>query len=143
MVTRLLTGILACVLVPLGAVFVVLGLVLDDLDRGEPEDFVYVGAPLLAAGLAFAAAFAVLRARERERGRRRKQGLRAVARVVRADWRSGIRVGAWLTYDLTVHFDAGGTVTRRVLVMPGTKILAGESIEILYDPDEPSNFEPA
>jgi hypothetical protein len=86
---RLTLGILAVTLVPLGLVFVVLGLVVDEPDRGRPEAFLYVGAPLALTGLAFTVAFILLWRRQATRRQRRRQGLRTRAEVVRADvnWR--------------------------------------------------------
>src|SRR5689334_11585468 len=48
MVTRLVTGILAVTFLPLGVVFVLIGLLADDVDRGTPEGFLYAAFPLLA-----------------------------------------------------------------------------------------------
>jgi hypothetical protein len=38
---------------------------------------------------------------------------------------------------------AGQTVTRRVLVVPGTALEPGGTVEVLYDPADPANFEVA
>ena len=86
-------GILAVTLVPLGVVFVVLGLVMDEPDRGGPEAFLYVGVPLALTGLIFTLAFIVLWRREAARRQRRRQGLRTRAEVVHADvdWRVRVK----------------------------------------------------
>ena len=136
MIARILSGTLACVLVPLGTVFTVLGLVAE-----EEEGFTPVGAALLAAGLALAALLAVLTGRARQRKARRTARTRAD--VVEAAFKPGVRVGAYLAYDLTVTFPAAGTVSDMVLVIPGTELVDGGTVEVVYDPDEPSNFAPA
>lgn len=141
MVKRLLSGILAAVLLPLGAVLSVIGLVADDVGSGSPEGFLQVGAPLAAAGIACAVVFAALTRREAQRRRRRRGGRRVQAQVVAARWRPGIRVGAWLTYDLAVRFDPAGEVRQRILVMPGNPLTEGQTIEIVHDPADPTNFE--
>ena len=141
MVARLLSGILAAVLLPLGLVFGVVGLGADGADGGGPQGFLLIGAPLAALGLACAAAFVVLTRREAARRRRRQGGTRVRAYVVEARWRPGIRVGAWLTYDLAVRFDPAGEVRQRILVMPGTPLKEGQTIEIVHDPSDPTNFE--
>ena len=84
MVVRLLLFILAVTFLPMGIIFGVIGLVADDVDRGEPEAFVYLGAVFTAAGLALALAFGVLQQREVARRRRQRAGLRASAEVVGA-----------------------------------------------------------
>lgn len=130
MITRLLAGILACVFVPLGIVFTAL----------EPS----AGLPFLALGALFAAAFGVLSQRAGAARRRRRDGLRAPARVVHARLHAGVRVGVLLTYDLTVTFPAApGEVTQRVLVAPNVTLTPGEEILVAYDPADPTNFEPA
>jgi hypothetical protein len=147
MVLRLTLGILAVTLVPLGVVFVVVGLVVDEPDRGRPEAFVYVGAPLAVVGLALAGAFFVLWRREVARRRRRRQGLRTKAEVVRADvdWR--VRVNGRPALRLTVRFPAAastsdGTVSGTFLAGARHDLTPGEWIDVAYDPAEPSNFEP-
>lgn len=143
MITRLLTGILASVFLPLGVAFTGIGLVADDVDSGSPDDFLMIGVPLLAVGLALTAVFGVLMGRARAARRRRREGARAQATIVHAHLHSGVRMGVLLTYDLTVVFPAGGEVTQRVFVAPNVPLTPGEEIEIAYDPAEPSNFEPA
>jgi hypothetical protein len=143
---RLTLAILAVTFVPLGAVFVVVGLVVDDPDRGRPEAFLYVGGPLALAGLAFAVAFVLLWRREAARRRRRRQGLRTRAEVVRADVNWGVRVNGRPALRLTVRFPAAstsdGTVSGTFLAGGRHDLTPGEWIEIVYDPAEPSNFEP-
>ena len=147
MVLRLLTGILAVVFLPLGIVFVVLGLVVEHPDRGRPETFVYIGAPFAVAGAALAVTFIVLWRREAGRRRRRRQGLRTGAEVVRAelDWR--VRVNGRPMLRLTVRLPGAisgdATVTGAFISRDGSLPAAGARIDVVYDPAEPSNFEPA
>jgi hypothetical protein len=147
MVYRLLAGILAAVFLPLGVVFVVVGLLVDHPDRGKPEDFVYIGVPFLVAGVALAATFVVLWRREAGRRRRRRQGLRTGAEVVRAelDWR--VRVNGRPLLRLTVRLPGAlsgdSTVSGAFISRDGSLPAAGARIDVLYDPADPSNFEPA
>ena len=135
MVARLLAGILTAVFLPLGIVFGALGLATD-------EDFTGVGAACAAVGVVCAATFAVLMRAEAARRRRRRDGLRGAAEVVEAVLRPGIRIGVYLTYDLTFRL-AGQTVSQGVLVVPGTTVQPGGTVDVLYDPAEPGNFEVA
>ncbi|MEJ7894830.1 MAG: DUF3592 domain-containing protein [Solirubrobacteraceae bacterium] len=140
MITRVVAGILAIVFVSLGLTFTVIGLAVDR--SGSSEGFLSTGIGMLAAGAACAAVFAVLTRRDAERRHRRRAGARAQAQIVRAVLRPGVRIGSLLAYDLTVRFQPAGEATRRLLVVPGTALVEGESIEVAYDPQEPSNFEP-
>lgn len=141
MITRLTSGILACVLLPLGIAFTAIGLAADDVDSGSPEGFLVTGLAILVAGVLCAVAFAALTGRARAARDRRRNGARATARIVRAHLRAGVRVGVLLTYDLTVTFPAAGEVTRRVLVAPNVTLVPGEDVEIAYDPADPADFE--
>lgn len=146
MVLRLTLGILAVTLVPLGVVFIVLGLVLDDPHRSRPEAFVYVGAPLAVTGLLLTVAFVALWRREAARRRRRRQGLRTRAEVVRADVDRRVRVKDKPALRLTVRLPAAstsdGTVSGTFFAAARYDMTPGEWIEIVYDPAEPANFEP-
>jgi hypothetical protein len=143
---RLTLGILAVTLVPLGVVFTVVGLVVDEPDRGPPEAFLYVGAPLALTGLVFTIAFVLVWRREAARRQRRRQGLRTKAEVVRADVNWRVRVNGRPQLRLTVRFPAAGTsdgtVSGTFLVGATYDLTPGEWIDIVYDPAEPSNFEP-
>ena len=142
MITRLLSGILAAVFLPLGLVFTVIGLAADEADSGSPEDFLMIGLPFLATGVALAAVFGVLTGRARAARRRRREGARTQAQVVHAFLHAGVRAGVLLTYDLTVTFPAaGGEVTQRVMIPPNVQLAPGDLVEIAYDPAEPANFE--
>jgi hypothetical protein len=146
MVARLVVGILALVILPLGVLFVVLGLVVEEPDRGRPEDFLYAGAALAPAGAALAIAFALLQRREAARRRRRRNGVRTTAEVVRARLNPNVRNRSAQALTLTVRFAAAGTadgtVSRTLFAEPSSAPTAGGLIEILYDPTDPSNFEP-
>ena len=146
MVLRLVLAILAVTFVPLGLVFVVVGLVVDQPDRGRPEGFLYTGAALGLVGFTLALAFVALRRREATRRRRRHEGIRTTAEIVRARLIPNVRMGSSLTLNLTVRFSAAGTadgtVSRTLLVAPSSRLSEGARIEILYDPADPSNFEP-
>ena len=141
MVARLLTGILAAVFLPLGIVFTVTGLVADDVDRGEPEGFLYAGLPLALLGAGLAAAFVALL--RRERARRARRTARATAEVVQARMNTGIRSSGRFATALTVRFAPAGTVTTQVMWDPMTPLQPGDAIEVRYDPADPASFEPA
>jgi hypothetical protein len=140
-VLRLTTGILAVTFLPLGLVFVVLGLVVDEPDRGEPETFIYVGAPLAVAGAVCAVIFTVLWRREAARRRRRRQGLRTSAEIVSAHVNWAVRVNGRPALRLTVRFAPAGTVSG-TFVAANDSLAPGDRIEVMYDPLDPSNFEP-
>ena len=141
MVLRLVSGILAAVFLPLGLIFVAIGLLADDVDRGEPEGFLYAGIPLALLGAAFAAAFVVLQRRERARRARRTQ--RATAEVVSAKMNTSVRSGSKFALRLTVRFDPAGTATTSVMWDPMRPLQPGDRVEVAYDPAEPSSFEVA
>jgi hypothetical protein len=142
MALRLVLGILAVVFVPLGLIFTVLGLTVDEVDRGSPEGFVYAGLPILAVGLVFAGAFLVLWRKERARRARRRAGLRTRAEIVSAELNWAVRVNGRPALKLTVHFAPAGTVSGTFLAGGEQSLRAGDAIEVLYDPAEPANFEP-
>jgi len=142
MVWRLVTGILAGVFLPLGVVFLTIGLTADEIDRGTPEGMAYAGAGIAAAGVILAAAFLVLWRKEAARRRRRREGLRATAEIVEAKWMTNVRSGSTIGLRLTVRIPAAGTVTSTVLAPITPQWVAGAPIEVAYDPSDPSNFEP-
>ncbi len=147
MVLRLVSGILALTFLPMGVVFTLIGLLADDVDKGEPIVFAYIGIPLALIGLGFAVIFVVLMRREVERRRRRRAGLRASVEVVRSHINPSVRSGRKLALELTVRMpNAGtpdGTVQQTFLVDPNHAPAEGSRIEVLYDPHDPANFEPA
>jgi hypothetical protein len=142
MVKRLFCGILAAVFVPLGLAFTIVGLTVKHPRSGKPEAFLYIGIPFLVVGLGLAVAFLVLRRREAERRRRRRAGLRATAEIVDAELNPHVRVGMSFSAKLTVDIPGAGTVTRAVLVSPFTRLDPGTPIDVVYDPQDPANFEP-
>jgi hypothetical protein len=146
-VLRLVAGIFALTFLPMGVAFTVVGLVADEVDEGDPMVFVYIGIPLALIGAAFAVMFVVLMRRERERRRRRLEGLRASVEVVRSHINPSVRSGRRLALELTVRMpNAGtpdGTVQQTFLVDPNEAPAEGSRIEVLYDPADPANFEPA
>jgi hypothetical protein len=122
---RLLTGILAVVFLPLGITFAIVS------GAG-------VGAPFLAVGAAFAAVFlALLR---KERGRRARRQLRATAEVVSSKINHGVQLNAKRQLVLTVRIPGAGEASGSFFWLPSNPV--GERIDVLYDPADPSNFEP-
>lgn len=143
MALRLVLGILAATFIPLGLVFTVIGLTADEVDRGSPDGFAYAGIPILLVGLALGGAFLVLWHKERARRARRRAGLRAQAEIVSADVNWSVRVNGRPALKLTVRFAPAGTVSGTFLAGGDYSLRSGDAIEVLYDPAEPANFEPA
>jgi hypothetical protein len=139
-VVQVVCGILALVFTSLGVAFLAVGFAGAGND---PEGFQIIGAASLAAGLVFAGIALVARSRLRAAARRRREGDRARATIVRAQLQPYTRIGVLLTYTLTVRFAPAGEVTRKLLVPPSLALKAGEEIEVVYDPEDPANFEPA
>jgi hypothetical protein len=138
---RLLLFIFAATFLPMGIVFGVIGLVADDVDRGEPEAFVYLGAVFTAVGVLLAIAFGVLQRRELARRRRRRAGLRTTAEIVSVRLNPSVHSGARVSTHLTVRFVGAGEVSTTLLALPHA-YTEGATVEVLYDPAEPANFEP-
>ena len=120
MLARLLLCIFAVTFQPIGIIF---------------------GAIFTAVGLVLAVAFGVLQRRELARRRRRRAGLRTTAEIVGVDLNHNVRSGARVSTNLTVRF-AGNTVSTKFLALPNT-YAEGTTVEVVYDPAEPANFEPA
>ena len=135
MLPRLLSGILAAVFLPLGLAFTIVG-------AATMRTFLYVGLPFLVVGFILGVVFLVLQRKESARRRRRREGPRTTAEVISVEWNPAVRVGTWLTVKLTVRFVPAGTVAKTVLLPPNMRLTQGGSIEVFYDPQEPSNFEP-
>jgi len=137
MVLRLVTGITGIVATALGLTFTILGLV-------GPDEFLPIGIPILAVGLVDLTICAVLFRKAGEQSRRRRDGRRVSAEVVDVKLHPNIRVGVMLTVDLTVQIPStpGGPFTRRVLLPPTFAVGAGDTIELMVDSEDPSNFEP-
>ena len=143
MVFRLVMGILAVTFLPIGVLFVILGLAIDNPSRGEPGGLVWPGVWIGLAGVVLTIVFVVLWRREAARKRRRRAGLRANAEVVGVRLRPNVRSSGSIAMDLTVRDPTGtGTVTGTFFVIPTLAPAEGAHVEILYDPAEPSNFEP-
>ena len=140
MILRLVAAILAIVFVALGIPFSIIGLVTD---AAEADAFGATGLAALAAGLLFAAVFAVLHRRARAERRRRLAGSRASVEILEARLNHYTRIGVMLTYDLTIRFADGATFARKVLVPPTAPLKVGERIEVLHEPDDRGNFEVA
>lgn len=136
MVVRLTLSIFALVLTLLGVVFTIIGLVGTAEDA---EGFEGIGPVILGAGLVLVVIVAVLQRGANAEKKRRTQ--RTSVEVVAAKLNQYTRIGVMLTYDLTVRFADGSTHTRKVLVPPTTPLKAGERVEVVHDPAEPSNFE--
>ena len=140
LVVGIVCAILALVLTILGVTFLAVGLAGGGDD---PEGFRVVGGALLVTGLLLTGVAAVARSRRRAAARRRRAGERARATIVRAQLHPYTRIGVLLTYTLTVRFAPAGEVSRKLLVPPSLELKAGEEIEVVYDPQDPANFEPA
>jgi hypothetical protein len=142
MVARLISGITALVFLPLGVAFTLIGLLVDDIDEGDPVVFLYIGVPFLLVGLTCAFIFVRLWRRERARRARRRAGLRASAEVVSAQYQWNVRVNGRPALNLTVRI-GDRTVSGMFLAKDLQPPTAGSSVDVLYDPADPSNFEPA
>lgn len=142
MVKRLISGILAVVFLPLGVFFVLLGLLVDDIDEGDPIVFLYIGLPFALVGLVCAIVFVRSWRIERGRRARRRAGLRASAEVVSAQYQWNVRVNGRPALRLTVRI-GDRTVSGMFLARDLQPPTAGSSVDVLYDPADPTNFEPA
>ncbi len=140
MLARMMLFIFAVTFLPMGIIFGAIGLLADDVDRGEPQAFAYLGAVFTALGLVLAIGFGVLQRREIARRRRRRAGLRTTAEIVSVRLNTNVHSGAKVSTNLTVLF-SGNTVSTKFLELPNT-YTEGSTIEVLYDPAEPANFEP-
>ena len=126
MLPRLLAGILACVFLPLGITFAVLG-----------GDFSRVGGAFLGAGLGMLLLFVALQSRER--ARRARRTARTSAEVIESRINHGVQLNAKRQLTLTVRLGTG-THTGAFMWLPSTRI--GSHIDVEYDPEQPSNFAP-
>ena len=143
MIARLVTGILAVTFLPLGLVFLGIGLFIDEIDSGTPAGLARVGAACAVAGILLSLVFVLLWRKEAKRRERRRAGLRASVEVLVADVRHGVQSNRKRGLRLAVRTPSGETVTGSFLALPETAPAVGDRIEILYDPAEPQNFEPA
>ena len=142
---RLFSGILAAVTLPLGVALLCTGAMVERPRSGSPDAFLYSGAALAATGAGLALVFVALSRRAAAERRRRHEGARGRATVVRARWnprvRSGHRIGVELTVRLAAAAVAREKVTRTLLLEPGG-LAEGQQIAVAYDPADPANFEP-
>jgi hypothetical protein len=143
MIARLLSGILAVVFLPLGLAFLGVGLFVEDVDSGSPAGFARLGAACAVAGVGFALVFALLMRKEAKRRERRRAGLRASVEVLASEVRHGVQSNRKRGLRLTVRGPSGEPLSGQLLALPEAAPAAGDRIEILYDPAEPENFEPA
>ena len=136
MVARLLTGILGLVFTSLGLTFTIIALVAQD-------EFLPIGLPFLVVGVVLLGACVILFRRAAVLGRRRTT--RAAADVTDVVLHPGIRVGVFLTIDLSVRLPSvpGGPFTNRVLIPPTLQLGPGDKVDVYYDPSDPANFEVA
>jgi hypothetical protein len=139
-VVRLMAAIWSALLLIGGVVLLILPLVLS----GDHGGLAVGGAVMVALGLAAAFFAWLLHLRVIRRRLRRTE--RASAEVVDAHLHTMTRIGAMLTYTVTVRFapsaGAHGEFTRKLLVPPTHPLEQGKRIDVLYDPRDPGNFEP-
>ncbi|WP_028063151.1 hypothetical protein [Solirubrobacter soli] len=138
LVVSLVGGILAATSIPLGIVFVVLGLVLAD-----QEAFLYVGLFLAVTGLIEGGVALIWRRRVKaqdaaETAARISQ---TRARVLEAILNPSSRVGALSPMHLAVEL-GGGRQARKVYVPVTTNWQPGMEIQVAYAPNDPGNFVP-
>jgi hypothetical protein len=137
-VVTLVAGILAATSVPLGIVFVVLGLALDD-----QEAFKLIGVILVVVGVVETTVALVWRrrAKARDEAESAARTSRTRARVVEAALNPSSRVGALSPMKLAVEL-AGGHRMRTVYVPATTNWPPGSEIDVAYAPMDPDNFVP-
>jgi hypothetical protein len=137
-VVTLVSGILAATSVPLGIVFLVLGLVQDD-----QEAFKLLGVILVVVGVVETTVALVWRrrAKARDEAERTARTSRTRARVVDASLNPYSRVGTLSPMKLAVEL-AGGQRVRTVYVPATTSWAPGSEIDVAYAPMDPDNFVP-
>src|ERR1044072_6474446 len=137
-VVSLVGGILAATSIPLGLVFVVLGLVLSD-----QEAFLYVGLGLALTGLIEGGVALVWRHRVKAQDAADSPARisHTRARVLEAVQNPSSRVGTLNPMQLAVEL-GGGRQSRKLYVPPTTNWQPGTEIQVAYAPDNPGNFVP-
>jgi Protein of unknown function (DUF3592) len=139
-VVRLTAAIWGALLLVGGVVLLILPLVLS----GDQAGLAVGGAAMVALGLAAGLTAWMLHSRVIRKRLRRTE--RVQAAVVDARLHTMTRIGAMLTYTVTVRFAplarAEAEYTRKLLVPPTHPLEAGKRIEVLYDPRDPGNFAP-
>ena len=142
MAVRAALSIVALVLTLLGIVFVAVGLLAGGSD-GEPMRT--IGAAIGAVGLVLAVIAAAVWRRARAALRRRQEGGRATATIVHARFHPHTRIGALLTWTLTLRYESGEhtgrEVTRQMLLVPTIAVEDGARVEVAYDRADAGNVE--
>jgi hypothetical protein len=139
-VIRLMAAIWGALLLVGGVVLLILPLALS----GDRTGLAVGGAAMVALGLALGLTAWMLHSRVIRKRLRRTE--RAPAEVVDSRLHTMTRIGAMLTFTVTVRFapsaGAEAEFTRKLLVPPTHPLEPGKRIEVLYDPKEPANFAP-
>ena len=137
-VISLVGGILAATSLPLGIVFAVLGLVLED-----QEAFLYLGVIFVVTGLIEGGVALIWRrrARARDAAEAAARISHTRARVLEAILNPSSRVGALSPMHLAVEL-GGGRQARKVYVPVTTNWQPGTEIQVAYAPNDPGNFVP-
>ena len=137
-VISLVGGILAATSLPLGIVFVVLGLVLED-----QEAFLYLGLVFVVTGLIEGGVALIWRrrAKARDAAEAAARISHTRARVLEAVLNPYSRVGTLNPMHLAVEL-GGGRQARKVYVPPTTNWQPGTEIQVAYAPNDPGNFVP-
>jgi hypothetical protein len=125
-------AIVALVFSLLGIAYTVVGV------AGGPASI--LGPACLAAALVLGGVFVPLRARAR--AAQAALTARGPATVVGVELHPYVRVGSLVNVTLTVRL-AGREVSRRVNVSPLLRLEPGAEIDVVYDPGDPANFQPA
>jgi hypothetical protein len=127
-------AIAALVFSLLGVAYTVVGV------AGGPGAFTILGPACVAAALVLGAILVPLRARAR--AAQAALTARGRATVVGVELHPYVRVGSLVNVTLTVQL-AGCEVSRRVNVSPLLRLEPGAEIDVVYDPGDPANFQPA
>lgn len=142
MAVRAALSIVALVLTLLGIVFVVVGLLAGEPDGGAMTT---IGLVVGGAGLVLAIAAVAAWRRARAALRRRQEGGRGTATIVSARFHPHTRIGALLTWTLTLRYEsgehAGREVTRQMLLVPTIAVEEGARVEVAYDRADAANVE--
>jgi hypothetical protein len=137
-VVSLVGGILAATSLPLGIVFLIIGVASDD-----GNVFQLAGIGLLAMGVVEGGVALVFRrrAKARDAAETAARVSHARARVLEATLNPYSRVGALSPMKLAVEL-GGGRQARTIYVPATTSWQPGTEIQVAYAPDDPGNFVP-